>query len=218
MEINALASTEPTTSSTQTTSLTEDFDLFLQLLTTQLLNQDPLDPADTNEFTQQLVDFASVEATIETNTHLEELISLQTTTIGNSAVDYIGKTVTVDGDESLLTGGQASWRYELPVESTSTTIEILNSEGDVVYTEPGQTSADDHLYYWDGTDTDGDTLPDGRYTLRVRADDASGEPISISTQSRDVVSSVRFEGGDIVLSFGDREVSMSEVEAIDGFY
>lgn len=74
MEI-AAAAAQPAPSAFS--SLTKNFDTFLTLLTTQLRNQDPLDPLDTEKFTSQLVQFASVEQAIKTNQHLETLIALQ---------------------------------------------------------------------------------------------------------------------------------------------
>ena len=59
--------------------LAGNFNTFLTLLTTQLQNQDPLDPLDTNQFTQQLVEFASVEQQVNMNTNLQTLISMQQT-------------------------------------------------------------------------------------------------------------------------------------------
>src|ERR1700739_1351134 len=73
-------------------SLAGNFDTFLQLLTTQLQNQNPLDPLDTNQFTQQLVEFASVEQQINTNTNLQSLITIQQMTEETSALHPVGPT------------------------------------------------------------------------------------------------------------------------------
>ena len=84
------------TSSSQ--QLAGNFDTFLQLLTTQLQNQNPLDPLDTNQFTEQLVEFASVEQQINMNTNLQSLISMQQTSEATSALQLVRSTVTVGGD------------------------------------------------------------------------------------------------------------------------
>jgi len=68
-----------TLSSTTDATLAGNFQTFLTLLTTQLQNQNPLDPLDTNQFTQQLVQFASVEQQLKTNDQLTTLVSLQQT-------------------------------------------------------------------------------------------------------------------------------------------
>src|ERR1700748_1391705 len=92
--------------------LAGNFDEFLQLLTTQLQNQNPLDPLDTNQFTQQLVEFASVEPQINTNTNLQSLSSLQQTSEATSALQLVGSTVTVGGSSAALsnaTSTPAQW-------------------------------------------------------------------------------------------------------------
>src|SRR5512144_3439046 len=85
--------------------IASNFTTFLQLLTTQLQNQNPLDPLDTNQFTQQLVQFAQVEQQINMNTSLTQLIALQQTAQMTQAVGLIGATVTVDGATAQLSGG-----------------------------------------------------------------------------------------------------------------
>src|SRR5208282_1889249 len=92
--------------------LAGNFNTFLQLLTTQLQNQNPLDPLDTNQFTQQLVEFASVEQQINTNTNLQSLINLQQTSEATSALQLVGSTVTISGNAATLsnaTNSPATW-------------------------------------------------------------------------------------------------------------
>src|ERR1700756_1507549 len=87
-----------------------NFNSFLQLLTTQLQNQNPLDPLDTNQFTQQLVEFASVEQQMNMNTQLQTLVTLQQTAQSTQALAFVGQTVTVNGSTAALaSGGQAQW-------------------------------------------------------------------------------------------------------------
>src|ERR1700677_2198810 len=121
MTIGSATSTTPTTSiSTGSTTgssamdqLSGNFDTFLQLLTTQLQNQDPLDPMDSNQFTQQLVEFSQVEQQINTNTNLQTLITQGQSQSGAYATGYLGKTVTVSGGQGALTNGEATWNYNL---------------------------------------------------------------------------------------------------------
>src|SRR3984885_13361009 len=127
---NAVSQIATTTSSTSTSSSTAqaagssasqqlagNFDTFLQLLTTQLQNQNPLDPLDTNQFTEQLVEFASVEQQINMNTNLQTLISMQQTTEATSALQLVGSTVTVSGNSATLsnaTSTPATWSLNAP--------------------------------------------------------------------------------------------------------
>src|SRR5258705_1931226 len=103
-----------TTASTATTGIADNFQTFLTLLTTQLQNQNPLDPLDTNQFTQQLVQFASVEQQINMNTQLQTLVSLQQTAQNSQALGFVGKTVTVKGSTAPLQSGQAQWTFNPP--------------------------------------------------------------------------------------------------------
>src|SRR5262244_1302115 len=74
------------------TEIASNFTTFLTLLTTQLKNQDPLSPMDTNQFTQQLVQFAQVEQQMKSNDQLSTLVSLEQTTQSTAALAYVGQT------------------------------------------------------------------------------------------------------------------------------
>ena len=91
-----------------------NFQSFLQLLTTQLQNQNPLSPLDTNQFTQQLVEFAGVQQQINTNDSLATLVSLQQTAQSTQALQFVGKTAVVKGDTTGLTNGVAAWGLNVP--------------------------------------------------------------------------------------------------------
>src|SRR6201992_1328356 len=75
--------------------LSGNFNTFLTLLTTQLKNQDPTSPMDSNQFTQQLVEFSQVEQQINTNTNLQTLITQGQSNGTAMTTGYLGKTVTV---------------------------------------------------------------------------------------------------------------------------
>ena len=81
------------------TEIASNFTTFLQLLTTQLKNQDPLSPMDTNQFTQQLVEFASVEQQMKTNDTLSTLVSLQQSAQTTQALSLVGANVVVNGNQ-----------------------------------------------------------------------------------------------------------------------
>src|SRR5271165_6053431 len=110
---NATSSSSSSSSSTANSGLDQlagNFNSFLTLLTTQLQNQDPLSPLDTNQFTQQLVEFASVQQQVDMNTNMQTLISLQQTSEATSAMQMIGANVTLNATSSALTStSPASW-------------------------------------------------------------------------------------------------------------
>ncbi len=109
MEVgNILGSTVGTADRTAS-RLADDFDNFLTLLTAQLQAQDPLDPMDSSEFTQQLVQFTAVEQQIQSNKNLENIAALVAFNGMTSAVSFLGKDVTVNQDVANLQGGNAVW-------------------------------------------------------------------------------------------------------------
>src|SRR5579864_1728058 len=93
------------TSSSDASLLGSNLNTFLTLLTTQLKNQDPTSPMDTNAFTQQLVSFSEVEQQINTNNNLQSLITLGQGRANTDAVSYLGKAVTISTGEGVLSGG-----------------------------------------------------------------------------------------------------------------
>src|SRR5882724_13694842 len=117
-----------TTASTATTGIADNFQTFLTLLTTQLQNQNPLDPLDTNQFTQQLVQFAGVEQQLKTNDQLTTLVSLQQTAQSTQALGFVGKTAVVDGSTTNLVNSAANWTLSVPTNS-NVAITIANSTG-----------------------------------------------------------------------------------------
>ena len=105
---------------TPASGIASNFTQFLQLLTTQLQNQNPLDPLDTNQFTQQLVQFAQVEQQLKSNDQLTTLVSLQKTAQQTQALGFVGTTVAVDGSTTALKDGKATWSFNAPKPATLT--------------------------------------------------------------------------------------------------
>src|SRR3954454_7837170 len=113
--------TNPTTNntaSTATTGIADNFQTFLTLLTTQLQNQNPLDPLDTNQLTQQLVQFASVEQELKTNDELTTLATLQQTAQATQGLEGGGKPAAVSGNPAALSNSKATWDLNVPSAST----------------------------------------------------------------------------------------------------
>src|SRR5215216_3542616 len=107
--------------------LAENFDTFLSLLTTQLKNQDPLSPLDSNQFTQQLVQMTGVEQQLLTNDLLKKLVGNTASGVA-TAVSLIGKEVRADADVSALANGKADWLYKLDRPASDVKLEILDSQ------------------------------------------------------------------------------------------
>ncbi len=200
-------------SSNSMSQLSSNFDTFLQLLTTQLQHQDPMDPMDTSQFTQQLVEYSQVEQQIDTNTNLQSLISQGTQQSAAYATGYLGKTVTVSGGQGSLSGGQAQWTYNLGTAATSTTLTVTDAKGNVVYSGSGQTTAGNNTFNWNGQDNNGNQLPDGSYTLAVKAA-AGGSTVTTTVSSTGTVSEVNMINGTPELLIGSMEVPLTSISSV----
>ena len=210
----ASSSSSSSLSSSTGTTLAGNFQTFLQLLTTQLQNQNPLDPLDTNQFTQQLVEFASVEQQLKTNDQLTTLVSLQQTTQATQALGFVGKTAVVNGNTTALTNSKASWELNVP-SSSDVSITIANSKGQAVFTGSYSASAGNNQpFSWNGQGNDGTQWPDGLYTMTATAADSSGNPVAISTQVGGTVSSVDLTQTPPLLTINGQSYTVSQVKSI----
>ena len=194
--------------------LASTFDNFLLLLTTQLQNQDPLSPLDTNQFTEQLVQFTNVEQSIKTNAKLDQLIALQGVNQLTGALDYVGRTVEVDSVVLDLSDGAATMTYDLASNAEETTIEIIDEAGNTVRTLTVEGTAGRHEVTWDGKDGSGDDLPEGLYGFVVKAVDSEGRTVPARQGTIGRVTAVEVIDGDITLSIGQLQVSIGRVTAI----
>lgn len=194
--------------------LQDELNRFLNLLITQLKNQDPLDPLDTNEFTAQLVQFASVEQQIQQNDNLEKLLNLQETSQVAAMVDFIGTTVEVTGDTVPLENGRAEFTYALDTNATDVTVTVKNSSGLTVFVGQGETGTGKHGFVWDGKSAGGVEQPDGAYTIVVGALDRAGNLLDVEQTVFGRVTGAGADDGAVSLFLGDVTVSMDDVLAV----
>ncbi len=195
--VNSSLQTSSTTSSTATSSstpgsaitsqagLNATFNQFLTMLTTQLKNQDPLNPQDSSQFTSQLVQYSQVEQQLNTNTKLDTLINYDKTNQALQATNYIGDTIQATGNTVTLNSGSSS---EIGVKSTTAggtlTVSVSDSSGKQVKTLTiANAKAGLNTVSWDGTDQAGNTAAAGVYTVSVSGVDSSGKAIDSSTLS-----------------------------------
>ncbi len=195
-------------------SLAEDFDSFLNLLTSQLKNQDPLDPMKSQEFTNQLVKFSEVEQTIKTNDKLDELLALQGDSKTNAALSMIGKNVEAEANQFRLTGDAAKISYELENDAQNATIQIANSDGNVVKSLNVSPQAGEHTVTWNGESNDGQDMDDGVYTMQLLAVDSQNQTVKGSTFAHNAVTGFEERDGTVQLDLGGFEVPMDKVKAV----
>lgn len=211
----------PTTSSDQSSTLTksssgiaDNFQTFLTLLTTQLQNQNPLDPLDTNQFTQQLVQFAGVEQQLKSNSQLEALVKLQTTAQATQALNFVGATAVVDGSTTTLSNSISAWGINVPSAST-VSVSITNSAGQTVFTGDYKMAAGDHQsFVWDGRGNDGTKWPDGKYKMTAVGKDGNGKSVAVSTEVQGVVDSADLSASPPLLSIGGQSFTVDQVKKI----
>tara|TARA_B100001971_G_C18199984_1_gene543938 strand:- start:674 stop:1420 length:747 start_codon:yes stop_codon:yes gene_type:complete len=198
------------------TQLNQDFDDFLSLLTTQLQNQDPLEPMDTNEFTNQLVQFSQVEQQLRSNDILDDMRALDVLQITQLGLGFVGMDVVLAGDEFNYSGsGDVELGYTLPETSRDTNITIKNADGDVVYTVDGESSAGIKTFKWDGKNNDGYTVPEGDYTIEVSAQNTEGTSLNVQTNVPGYVEGIESDGaGNILLIIGDDKLPISDITRV----
>ncbi|MBB6122761.1 flagellar hook assembly protein FlgD [Sphingobium subterraneum] len=169
--------------------LSGDYTLFLKLLTSQMTNQDPLDPMDTSQYTQQLVQYSQVEQSIQQSGTLKDILARLSSQDMIQASSLIGRAVSFDGSTAGLTSAApARWTWTTAQRPTTLSATITDASGAVVDSrilDPASTSLD-----WDGMLPHGMRAPDGAYILALQALDAGGTSLPVTMSSRGTVSAV----------------------------
>lgn len=215
--VDAITTTEATTrAAASRTSLVSNFETFLQLLTAQLKNQDPLSPLDSNEFTAQLTQMTGVEQQLLTNDLLTSLLAAQQGGGLSGATSYIGKDATAVWAATRLEDGEASWSYELGASASSAELQVLDGTGKVVWTGPApDRTAGTHEFVWDGKTTAGGQLTDGGvYTLKVVAKNGTAD-VDAQVLTRGRVTGVEMYDGQPFLTIGSSIVPLSAVIGLE---
>lgn len=209
---NYVASTT-SSSSGSSVGIADNFQTFLTLLTTQLKNQNPLDPLDTNQFTQQLVQFAGIEQQMKGNAALTSLVSIEQSAASTQALVFVGQNVAVDGSTAQF-NGSATWNLNA-ASAASTTITITNTTtGQTAYTGPFTIGKGNASFVWDGKGNDGTSWPNGSYKISVVGTDSSGNNVAISTEVQGVVDSVDLTANPPLLSIGGQNYTTSQIKRI----
>ena len=195
-----------------TVTLAEDFSQFLELLTTQLQNQDPLSPLDSNEFTNQLVQFSQVEQQINSNAKLDDLVNLQLNNSITSALNYIGKDVSyISAEIAHEQGTPSTIRYALDGTAVISQINIFNEEGNLVFSADAEQSAGVHEFEWNGRDFLNNELPSGTYSVSIDSLDAEENPVNTTTVVTSRVKGVEQQDGIVFALVGERAVPITDI-------
>lgn len=195
--------------------LGEDFDDFITIMIAQLENQDPTEPLDANEFTNQIVSFSEVEASINTNNKLDQLITLTQNTQVSNIVSFAGKTVEVEGHSvELNEEGSVSFSYELPEDVVKSFITIRDELGDVVFTADGAKGFGRHNFEWNGNDLDEERLNAGNYDVFVSHENINGIVDTVPTFVKGTVTGIDLSKDELTLFVNGEEILLDDVEFI----
>ena len=193
--------------------IASNFTTFLTLLTTQLKNQNPLSPLDTNQFTQQLVQFAQVEQQMKSNDQLASLVSLNKSAQATTALAYVGANVVVDGATANVANSKGTWSFNVSKPATAT-ITIKDSTGQTAYSGSFAVNPGNQVFNWDGRGNDGKQWPDGNYTLSATAVDANKQSVGISTEVTAKVDSVDLTQSPPLLSINGQNFTLDKIKRI----
>lgn len=168
---------------------------FLNMLIVQLQNQDPLNPADSTEFTAQLAQFSSLEQLSNINDSLKNMEQFQAALTHSQAVSYIGKEITASGNGLQLKDGQAATgHFDLEANAAMTAISVYDATGGFVNSfETGPLSPGRQSATWNGMDLDGNPMPPGVYRFEIQAVDTSNQSVNVTPLVSAVVTGVSFK-------------------------
>ncbi|MBY8337864.1 flagellar hook assembly protein FlgD [Alteriqipengyuania sp. NZ-12B] len=179
--------------------LNANFDMFLKLLTTQMQNQDPLDPMETSEYTQQLTQYSQVEQSIQQTAALKDILSALSTQDLAQSANFLGQRAELDSSTAGLSAdapAQWAWSADRPIQSLTAT--ITDARGRVVETrelDPATAGS----FVWDGSLASGDTAAEGAYTLALSGVDAAGQEVPVDIRSTGIIDEVVTRNGAVLL-------------------
>ncbi len=211
----AASSGSATTSSATNplTSLTNNFNSFLNLLLTQLQNQDPSSPMDTNQFTSELVQFSEVEQQITTNGSLTTLIQATQGTETIQASGVVGKQVTINSPQLALQSGTGTLNFNTAT-AEPVSISLTNSSGVDVKDASLTSTAGANRWTWDGTDNSGNTLPDGVYTATVTGGSSNATATPVPFTVTGTATGVTNSNGVVSIQVGALTTPFSNIESV----
>lgn len=142
---------------------------FLKLLTTQLANQDPMNPQESSEFMGQMAQFSTVDGIQTLNSQVSSLSESLQSTQALQASSLVGRKVFVEGNQGLYKSGEALvGAVQLPVSASEVEVHIKNQQGEIIKRIPvGNQSAGEHQVQWNGLNEEGNAVPSGLYRIEA---------------------------------------------------
>lgn len=208
--------TSATTAATSRSKLNANFDTFIKMLTTQLQYQDPMNPTDTTEFTNQLVMYSQVEQQMNGNDKLDKLIALQQGQGVQSALGYMGWEVSTNSSNLPLQDNEAHFEISIAKPAASVSLSITDSTGKFVrglsLTDISSSTGE---IIWDGKDTNGNAMPAGTYKISASAKDTAGNSVTTTVKTYGIVTAIDVDSsGNTVLKMGDMTISPDDIKSV----
>ena len=187
-------------------------DDFLNLLVTQLKNQDPLKPMDSSSFVAELAQFSQLEQSANQVSLLQRSLDAQNASLQYSLLPLLGREVRVEGAVIQLGAAPATLDYSLGQDAESVGLSILNASNQVIRTgNLGAQAAGAQHVVWDGRDQNGTAAQPGTYTYAIAARDAQNLAVPVTATSRLTVSGIRLDGGQPMLASGDLTIDPGSI-------
>lgn len=198
-----------------TPAIAADFSMFLKLLTTQMQNQDPLNPMDSTQYTQQLAQYSQLEQTVKQSGTLTAILDRLGQQDMGQAAGLIGREARFDSDLAGLDAGPARWRYQIDGAAADADIRIADAAGNTVYStriDPARAGE----FAWDGRLSDGGQAAAGAYRLRITARAADGSSVGSAVQSVGSVSDIGLADGALTLGVNGQRFPLAALVAVGG--
>lgn len=181
---------------------------FFTLLTTQLKNQDPTQPFNTHEMTQNIFTMNMVEQQMETNRNLEKVVTSVEKSRFLESASYVGKKIVYEGEKTKLTQGRGEFDFEIkgkPAKAEIIIYDKFNIEKgrQVVKANPGLNKQ--------ALDFSDKKIPDGVYSFVVVAMDEEGQPLPVKKYAIGSIQGVVMDGDNFLFEVNDDAVPMSKV-------
>jgi flagellar basal-body rod modification protein FlgD len=191
-------------------------DDFLKLLMAQIQHQDPMSPMADHEFVAQLATFSGLEQQMVANERLGELQMAQLSAGNAQLASFIGQEVVARGDKITLDGGTPDpISVQLEGPAVDVEVSVRDSSGNIVATvHSGSRPAGAGKIAWPGTDSDGNALPPGEYTISVTAKNDKGAPVGVAPLVTGVVTGLSFENGFAELLVGTTRIQPADIVSV----
>jgi flagellar basal-body rod modification protein FlgD len=210
---SAAASGSTAASTSALTSLTSNFQDFLGMLMTQLQNQDPTSPMDTNQFTQELVEFSGVEQQINANSNLTQLIQLTQSGQVEQSASIVGHQVAINSSDLALQKGSGGISFTVPAAGP-VEIGIYDANGSKIADTVVSAAQGSNNWTWNGQDGNGVQLPDGSYQVAVDAAGTGGAPTAVPFTVLATATGVQQTASGLQLELGSTSVPFSALQSV----